>query len=150
MTTQEAYGFCCLGIGALLTLGQIYVLLRANSTVADVSRAATQTKDAAERNAEVVRKLRSAASSIMVAGQDETQRLDAVYSALASAEEAAESTKTAAEEAESKAEDWRSTLVSNLSSRIPLATAGILLIILGAVINGYIDLSAGNTAGPSS
>ena len=64
---------------------------------------------------------------------------------MVSVEAEQERLNEATEKANATIDDWRNTLVSNLSSRIPLAVAGILLVILGAVVNGYIDLSAGNT-----
>ncbi len=140
MTAQEWYGFSCLILGALLMAGQVFVLLQTQQNVASATKAVHDAKEAAEQQAQHVRALRSAVSKLPPDPHDGQMR-----ELMVSVEAEQERLNEATEKANATIDDWRNTLVSNLSSRIPLAVAGILLVILGAVVNGYIDLSAGNT-----
>lgn len=151
MDAQTAYGFSCLVVGALLVAGQIWVLLRAQGASSASAENAVAAKAAAELAASRLDRVQTLAQQDpQFFGEANRPEAQLFLRELTSAQQDSRAAADAAETAKEAQSDWAATLATNLSSRVPLATAGIVLIVLGAVVNGYIDLSAGNGAASAS
>lgn len=153
MTTQEAYGFMCLVIGAALMAGQVWVLLRTSTAATQVVAATHESQTQVVRANDSIRQAKSLSARVLQlreqgVNSESDDDLDDLQRKIDEAESQTAAAQDAADAVSKAADDWRTTLVTNLSSRIPLATAGIVLIVLGAIVNGYIDLAAGNGSTP--
>lgn len=129
---------------------------------------ATATKDAVDKATQAVDKAGSAAKRILAAtdsveGAIAMQRRTVqglreqhglTTDALRDAEQITGDAKAQASDAQTKAEEAKEdlksighTVASRLSERIPLGVAGIVLVVLGALVNGYLDLAFAADAG---
>lgn len=147
---RNAYGLICLLLGVALILAQIIAALieaRRAEKLAEVARtvegAAKKTEIAAGKARQAIGAIPSQEYVRNLLGQNVDLAALEVSQAEDTAAEAEEEAKSAKEVAgEAATGSSKYDFASALAGKVPLAVSGILLIALGALIMGYIDLSA--------
>lgn len=147
---RNAYGVVCLVLGSLLVLAQMVAPFA-------MARLRKPNGDVIARTEDAVRKTNAAVTATQRALDDVTPRLrglegigDVLAESREAADEAAKATKDAegaVDEAKKRSGVTKEDVLLTLAQKVPLAISGILLIALGALIMGWIDLNVTAGAG---
>lgn len=149
------YGVACLGLGTILILAQVFGVAAAKKET-HIAEATTRAKEAARQAKSAARQARLAAITTREAlanvpttlGQEGIAQVSHAQEVVeAAASEAAEAEDSADEAAKAAADTGKYDVLTALASRAPLALGGGLLIALGALIMGFIDLTATASTG---
>lgn len=152
-TLKDWYGIVCLALGSVLVVGAViagFMEAKKSSQVNEqakaVSAAAKQVKEAAASAAASVSSVNVSATMGALALPAQAQsHVETSLNILDSVRQTAEQAGEAADAAQTKAEEAASyfSVLNTVASKTPLAAAGILIIILGAMLMGYVEINFG-------
>lgn len=147
---KDWYGAACLFLGVVLIVGAVVAGYREVSNASQLAKQAKVVGEAATQVETVANRTNDAISEVRgnLERMDEGDGRRAVASAVealegdeATLKEAAESAKQAEEKAKDAASFYG--VLNTVAAKSPLAAAGILMILLGAAIMGYIKVTVG-------
>lgn len=152
---RDAYAIVCLVLGGALVVGQLVATVLEARRSAQVSNAAGQVERAAARTAAAAATTCAAVQALpdparvtqLLGGQVELYAAERALAEQAGVQAAAAEKDAAAAEGAAKSAATQYDVAAAVAAKAPLAVAGIVLLALGALIAGLVDLTASATAG---